>query len=57
MWLVRFESGGVHARRRDIERLRIGLELQFKPYVRKDPDGGEVVAFRFEPVERESKNV
>lgn len=34
----------------DIEKLKIGLGLQFRPYVRKDPDGREVVAFEFEPV-------
>ncbi|MBI4191475.1 MAG: OB-fold domain-containing protein [Betaproteobacteria bacterium] len=33
----------------DIDKLKIGLELQFKPYVRKDDDGREVVAFSFEP--------
>lgn len=34
----------------DIDKLKIGLELQFKPYVRQDGDGREVVAFTFEPV-------
>lgn len=34
----------------DIADLKIGLELQFKPYARKEADGREVVAFTFEPV-------
>ena len=34
----------------DIEKLKIGLELQFRAYVRKDSDRREVVAFTFEPV-------
>jgi len=34
----------------DIRKLKIGLELQFKPYVRTDDDGREVVAFAFESV-------
>jgi uncharacterized OB-fold protein len=33
----------------DLDKLSIGLELQFKPYVRKE-DGREVVAFAFEPL-------
>lgn len=36
----------------DIERLRIGLELEFTPYVRHDEDGREVVAFAFEPASK-----
>jgi len=32
----------------DIERLKIGLELEFHPYVRED-EGREVVAFSFQP--------
>jgi len=31
------------------DKLRIGLELQFKPYVRRDENGREIVAFDFEP--------
>lgn len=34
----------------DIGRLKVGIELQFRPYVRRDPDGREVVAFEFESV-------
>ena len=34
-----------------IDRLKIGLELRFKPYVRQDDDGREVVAFRFETIQ------
>ena len=34
----------------DLEKLKIGLELQFKPYIRKDDDGREVVTFTFEPI-------
>ena len=34
----------------DITKLEIGLELRFKPYVRTDGDGREVVAFAFESV-------
>ncbi len=41
----------------DIARLAIGLELKFKPYVRKDDDGREVVAFAFEPVAKEPTHV
>jgi uncharacterized OB-fold protein len=33
----------------DIADLRIGLPLQFQPYVRSDADGREVVAFAFAP--------
>jgi len=33
----------------DIDKLKIGLPLKFKPYVRPD-DGREVVAFSFEPI-------
>ncbi len=33
----------------DIDRLKIGLSLEFHPYVRKDEDR-EVVAFSFQPV-------
>jgi hypothetical protein len=33
----------------DVEKLKIGLELRFKPYVRRE-DGHEVVAFAFEPL-------
>ena len=44
----------------DIDKLRIGLPLKFKPYVRND-EGREVVAFSFEPVfessEKESTHV
>ena len=36
----------------DITRLKIGLELDFKPYVRHDEDGSEVVAFAFEPADK-----
>lgn len=36
----------------DIDQLKIGLELQFKPYVRKDEDGREVVAFAFGSLNR-----
>ena len=36
----------------DIGQLKIGLELQFKPYVRHDEDGRDVVAFAFEPVKK-----
>ena len=32
----------------DIDRLKIGLALRFAPYVRRDDDGREVVAFAFE---------
>ncbi len=32
----------------DVDRLKIGLALQFRPYVRSDDDGREVVAFAFE---------
>ena len=35
----------------DIDKLKIGLELQFKPYVRQDADGREVVAFMFETIQ------
>lgn len=41
----------------DIDKLKIGLELQFKPYVRKDDDGREVVAFTFEPVNKGEAHV
>jgi uncharacterized OB-fold protein len=34
----------------DIGKLKIGLALQFRPYVRHDDDGPEVVAFEFETV-------
>jgi uncharacterized OB-fold protein len=34
----------------DIAKLKIGLPLRFKPYVRKDEAGREVVAFAFESV-------
>jgi len=34
----------------DIDSLKIGLPLRFKPYVRKEGDGREVVAFAFEPL-------
>jgi uncharacterized OB-fold protein len=33
----------------DIDRLKIGLKLRFTPYVRRDDDGREVVAFTFKP--------
>jgi uncharacterized OB-fold protein len=36
----------------DIPRLKIGLELEFKPYARDDSDGREVVAFTFVPVNK-----
>ena len=36
----------------DITRLKIGLELDFKPYVRHDEDGRDVVAFAFEPADK-----
>lgn len=36
----------------DIDQLKIGLELQFKPYVRHDEDGRDVVAFTFEPANK-----
>jgi len=32
-----------------VEDLRIGMRLLFKPYLRKEQDGREVVAFRFQP--------
>ena len=35
-----------------IEQMKIGLELQFKPYVRHDEDCRDVVAFAFEPVNK-----
>lgn len=41
----------------DIGRLRIGIELRFRPYVRQDQDGREVVAFEFEPVDHGDGNV
>jgi len=41
----------------DVAHLKIGLELQFKPYVRKDPHGREVVAFTFEPASTGEANV
>jgi uncharacterized OB-fold protein len=34
----------------DVEKLKIGLGLQFKPVVRKDADGREVISFTFEPL-------
>jgi len=34
----------------DIDSLKIGLPLRFKPYVRKEGDSREVVAFAFEPL-------
>jgi uncharacterized protein len=34
----------------DITQLKIGLAVQFKPIVRRDSDGREVVSFAFEPV-------
>lgn len=34
----------------DIDSLKIGLPLHFKPYIRNDTDGREVVAFAFEPL-------
>jgi uncharacterized OB-fold protein len=34
-----------------IDELRIGAPLAFKPYVRVEPDGREVVAFTFVPAE------
>ena len=34
----------------DINRLKIGLELQLRPVVRKDADSREVVSFTFEPI-------
>ena len=37
----------------DINKLKIGLELEFKPYVRHDEDDREVVAFTFEPLNKE----
>ncbi len=40
----------------DIDQLKIGLELRFKTYVRKEGDR-EVVAFTFEPVSRETAHV
>jgi uncharacterized OB-fold protein len=40
----------------DIGKLQIGLELQFKPYVRQDPER-EVVAFAFEPVGKAGSHV
>ena len=33
----------------DVDALRIGLPLRFKPYVRHDPDK-DVIAFAFEPI-------
>jgi uncharacterized protein len=41
----------------DFARLQIGLELQFKPCLRKEADGREVVAFTFEPVTTEQAHV
>jgi uncharacterized OB-fold protein len=41
----------------DIGQLKIGLELQFKPYARKEADGHEVVAFAFEPINKGKANV
>lgn len=35
----------------DIDKLKIGLALQFKPYVRHDDDGRDVVAFMFETIQ------
>ena len=40
----------------DVDKLKIGLPLRFKPYLRKD-DGREVVAFAFEMEETEAANV
>jgi uncharacterized protein len=33
----------------DITQLKIGLELRFKPVLRKESDGREIVSFSFEP--------
>jgi uncharacterized OB-fold protein len=35
----------------DVDALRIGMPMRFAPYVRTDPDGREVVAFTFVPVD------
>jgi uncharacterized OB-fold protein len=40
----------------DIDRLTIGLELRFTPYVRKDPER-DVVAFTFEPTNEREPHV
>src|SRR5262245_18799618 len=37
----------------DVEKLKIGLSLQFKPYVRHDEDGRDVVAFAYVPAGKE----
>ena len=36
----------------DLEQLKIGLELEFKPYVRHDEDGRDVVAFAYAPASK-----
>jgi uncharacterized OB-fold protein len=38
----------------EIDKLKIGLALRFKPYVRRDDDGREVVAFAFESLDGRS---
>jgi uncharacterized OB-fold protein len=40
----------------DIDKLRIGMPVRFKPYVRHDPDR-DVVAFAFEAIAEENANV
>ncbi|HXU78261.1 MAG TPA: OB-fold domain-containing protein [Methylomirabilota bacterium] len=40
-----------------VEDLRIGMRLLFKPYLRKEQDGREVVAFRFQPPEAGDEHV
>lgn len=35
----------------DIGQLKIGLAVQFKPVVRRESDGREIVSFAFEPVQ------
>ena len=35
----------------NVDKLKIGTELKFRPYVRNDADGREVVAFSFEAVD------
>ena len=41
----------------DIDKLKVGLALRFQAYVRKDPDGREVVAFAFASVDRGERHV
>lgn len=40
----------------EIGKLKIGLELQFKPYIRHEEDGREVIDFTFKPVNEGKDN-